>query len=877
MPVKTLTRSFAGGEISDELYSRVDLDKFQTAVALLLNCWVKPQGPAQNRPGFRYVQQAKYRDRTSRLLRFEYSTQQTFALEFGHLYVRFHSQGATLLEPAINLVYVSSAAVGVFNTGSAHNYSVGQWVQLRNIPSMPELEGRWGIVATLPSASSFTLTDLQGVPISTLGVGIYTGGTVARVYELATPYDELQLGSLNIVQSADVLTIVSPAYRPAELRRLSATSWSLEQIAFSSSLAPPQSNSAVPTATNHYYAVIAMLPGTAPKGDNGYTTPVDVSTNNDLTIPGYRNVVSWNAVAGATTYYVYKLVGGFWGLLGSARSDNLFIDDGSLPLQNEPFPREPQVAPALTAAVTAVAPFSSGVSVTPSGGGTIVYRYVVTSYDSSRKEESIASGEASATNDLSQAGNTNTVRWPGVPGVSEYNVYRYSNGLWAFVGSAGADCVFVDNNILPESAITPPIQTDPFQGEGNYPRAVSYHEQRRVFGGTIKLPQTLWMTRSGTEKNLGYSVPTRDDDGITVRVVAREANTIRHIVPMNDMMLLTSGGEWKVAASDSGALTPSNISVKPQGYTGASDVPPVVTNRTILFCQDRGGHIRELEFSWQSQGYQTSDVSILAPHLFDYKSIRQIAFSRSPVPTLWTVRSDGRLLGMTYVPEHEVRAWSQYQTDGVFESACCVAEGDEDTVYTLVRRTIGGVEYRFIERLSTRRFDTAADQFFVDSGLTYRGAPTTIVRGLYHLEGKTVAILADGGVSPQQVVVDGTVTIEAPASVIHVGLPYVARIKTLPLSMQMQAFGQGTTKNLNKVHLRVLRSNGFAAGPSFEKLRPYRARFNEPYGSAPDLVSDEVEITVDPSWNRNGQICIEQAQPLSLTVLGMTLEVTIGG
>ena len=339
-------------------------------------------------------------------------------------------------------------------------------------------------------------------------------------------------------------------------------------------------------------------------------------------------------------------------------------------------------------------------------------------------------------NSLGTAGNVNTVRWPAVPGVRLYNIYRSVNGIFGYIGRADAGCSFVDNNIAPDTGITPPVQLNPFQGEGNYPRAVSYYEQRRIFGGTNNAPQTLWMTRSGTERNLGYSFPSRSDDGISVRVVAREANTIRHIVPMGEMMLLTSGGEWKVAAADGGALTPASISVKPQGYTGASDVQPVVTNRTILFAQDRGGHVRELEFSWQQQGYQTSDVSILAPHLFDYRQVVQLAFTRSPLQALWAVRDDGMLLGMTYVPEHEIRAWHRHTTDGSFTSVCVVSEGDEDAIYVVVARIVNARVVRYIERRHTRRFDRPADQFFVDSGITYRGAPASTFTGLHHLEGK---------------------------------------------------------------------------------------------------------------------------------------------
>lgn len=872
MSIKTLNRSFAGGEISPQLFSRVDLDKYQTGLALCENAWVMPQGPIQNRPGFAYVNRTKDSSKLSRLIPFSYSTQQTFSLEFGDGYIRFHTQGGTLLETAKAITGITIANPAVFDFGAPHGFTPGQWVFSANVGGMPDLTGRWYYVSTTPTANTLTLVDLDGNVISSMGMGPYTGGgTLARLYEIATPYSHTQLGTIHYVQSADVMTLVSPLYAPRELRRLGANNWTLETVQFSSSLSPPQSNVAIPNAVAHEYSVVALL------ADNRFgTMSLPASCMNDLTIPGRYNVVAWGSVPGAQLYLVYKYVGGQPQWFGVSPSSSQFIDDGD----RSPDPTVPVyagVGPTAIISATAVAPFSTGVSVIPTGAGVIEYAYAVTSRDEVGNEESIASSTASAVNDLSVAGNYNTVRWPAVPGVRSYNVYRLTNGILAFVGRAGPDCVFMDANILPDTSTTPPLQINPFLGDYNFPQAVSYHEQRRIFAGTLNNPQTVWMTRSGTERNLGYSQPARDDDSITLRVVAREANTIRHLVPMNELMLLTSGGEWKLQSSDGGALTPSNVSVKQQGYSGASNVQPVVTNRTILFPQDRGGHIRELEFSWQQQGYLTTDVSILAPHLFDYHNVVQMAFSRSPLQLLWSVRSDGALLGMTYVTEHEVRAWHRHLTDGSFESCCTVAEGDEDVLYVIVARVIGGQTRRYVERLHTRRFDTAADQFFVDCGATYSGAPATVIGNLHHLEGRQVAILADGGVEPPDTVVNGKITLSAPASKVHVGLPYTTRIQTLPLSIQTQAFGQGTQKNVNKVHLRVLASNGYEAGPSFDRMRAFRTRNTEPFGSPPDLFTGETEVLTDPSWNRDGAVCVRQSNPISLMVLGLTLEVAIGG
>ena len=230
MSTKPFTRSFAGGEVSPLLYGRLDLSKYQTGLAKCLNFLVTAQGPVENRPGFAYVLKTKYSDKRAVLIPFSYNSEQTFALEFGDQYVRFHTNGGTLLEAAKNITGVTQANPGVF-TIAGHGFTVGKWVYLASIGGMTALNGRWGIVATVPTADTFTLTDLFGNAIDTSALAAYTaGGTASRLYELATPYLEADLLDLHYVQSADVLTITHQGYAQRELRRLAATNWTLTTI-----------------------------------------------------------------------------------------------------------------------------------------------------------------------------------------------------------------------------------------------------------------------------------------------------------------------------------------------------------------------------------------------------------------------------------------------------------------------------------------------------------------------------------------------------------------------------------------------------------------------------------------------------------------------
>lgn len=747
--VRNLTRSFAAGEITPELFGRVDLDQFQTGLATCRNFFTVPHGPAMNRPGFAYVLETLNSAKKSRVIPFTYSTTQTMVLEFGEGYVRFHTDGATLLEASIPATVNGAVVAG------ANSYANGDWVFVTTSAGTVQ-----GIVAAV-TATSFELVRPDGTLIDMTRLN--GTGSAARVYQIATPYTESDLFDLHYVQSADVMTITHPSYPPKELRRLGAASWTLTDISFVSSMTPPTG-----------------VGGTATHGTTG--TPV-------------------------------------------------YVD----------------------------------------------YVYVVTSVASGTNEESEASASVTLSNDLTLAGYTNTITWSAATGAARYNVYRKYQGLFCYCGQT-EDLSFVDNNITPDTGTTPPELTNPFSGAGNYPAAVGYMQQRRVFASTVTLPQTVWMTRTGTESNLSASTPSRDTDALNYRIAAREANTIRHVVQLAELVLLTASAEWGVTANGSAsqAITPSTLSVQPQGYTGASNVVPATVSNSCLYAMAMGGHVGEMTYNYYAGGYVTQDVSIMAPHLFDFKTISDMTFAKAPYPILWCVSSDGTLLGMTYSPANKVTAWHHHDTDGTFESVCTVTEGNESAVYAIVNRTINARQVRYVERMHSRQVDVLTDSFFVDCGVLYSGDPATTVNGLDHIEGKTVNILADGAVQPQQVVTDGQVTISQAASIIAVGLPIVGDLQTLPFSFSTEGFGQGRTKNVNKVWLRVHNSSGILIGPSFSRLVPYKQRTTEPYGTPPAMVTGSIEITIPPSWSQDGEVCLRQTDPLPVIVASMTIEASIG-
>lgn len=523
--------------------------------------------------------------------------------------------------------------------------------------------------------------------------------------------------------------------------------------------------------------------------------------------------------------------------------------------------------------------FSGALTLTKSGGSEekYDYRYVVTFVKDDLITESFPSASKSIKANLYEVGQVIKISWPAQADAAHYNVYKEQGGLYGFIGQTSSTSM-EDDDIDADMSKTPPKYEATFDGSDKYPGAVSYFEQRRCFAGTNNEPQTIWMTKSGTESDLTFALPLRADDRIKFRVAAREANTIRHIVPLNDLLLFTSSAEWRVTSLDSDAVTPTSISVRPQSYVGANNVQPVIINNTVIYVAARGGHAREIGYSDQAGGYITGDLSLRAPHLFDNEDVVDVDYAKAPLPIVWMVSTSGLLLGFTYVPEQRVGAWHWHDTDGKFESIAVVAEGREDALYAVVQREIDGVSKRYVERMHSRQFEDQADAFFVDCGATYDGAPTKTISGLSYLEGKTVNILTDGAVHPQREVINGTIELDNEASKVQVGLPIFADLQTLPVSLALEdgSFGQGRFKNINRTWLRVYRSSGIFVGPDADSLVEAKQRTTEPYGTPPVLKSEEIEIVLRPKWDDGGQIYVRQYDPLPLTIVSMTLEVSLG-
>jgi hypothetical protein len=564
-----------------------------------------------------------------------------------------------------------------------------------------------------------------------------------------------ELFDIEYDQSGDVVTLTHPSHPPQDLKRFDTVNWTIGPVDFSPQLQPPANIGGSVDRGQVYSFALGYQ-----KGADSLATVLTMRPTSGTTAPpdsfhpfavGDTVYISNDGINSSSITSFFGTSGGVIDRYYTVAEIGVNVTQG-VTNNNQITLRDNETGDVVTH--TFSSPASENYFVT--GNDVLVYysvadadneqKYKVTAVDA-RGQESLGSAEKVLENVLSVPGASNTITFDAVPNARSYNVYKEINGTFGFIGQVEnradtATYSFEDDNIGPDLSQTLLISDSDVQGSFQ-PRAAARFEQRRCFGGSDALPRTLFMSRTGTESSFSYRFPVQPDDRISVDLASREAHVIRHIVPVQDLLMMTQQGEFRVTAINSDAITPSTIAIRQQSYVGSNNVHPQVVNNSVVFCSARGGHAREMNFRVESQGYLTGDLSLRAAHLFDGFTLNDLAYSKAPTPVLWFVSSSGKLLCLTYIPEERVLAWHQHETGGTVESVCSISEGDYDNLYVIVKR---GSD-RSVERLVQVREEALEDAVYLDASVSKNGTNTSTDRfnilssGLYQ-KGDTVTVTA---------------------------------------------------------------------------------------------------------------------------------------
>ena len=223
--------NFTGGELSPRLDGRTDLTKYSSGCKTLENFIIYPHGAAARRSGTTFVAEVADSDNKTRLIPFEFSTTQTYMLEFSNLKIRVYKDNGSVLEGDKTISAITKANPAVV-TATGHGYENGDEVSISGVGGMTEVNGKRFLVAG-KTTNTFQLTNKDGVNINSSSFTTYTSGGVSnKVFEITTPYTTAQLFDLKFAQSADVMYITHPSHEVEKLSRTGHTAWTLTDVDF---------------------------------------------------------------------------------------------------------------------------------------------------------------------------------------------------------------------------------------------------------------------------------------------------------------------------------------------------------------------------------------------------------------------------------------------------------------------------------------------------------------------------------------------------------------------------------------------------------------------------------------------------------------------
>ena len=416
-------------------------------------------------------------------------------------------------------------------------------------------------------------------------------------------------------------------------------------------------------------------------------------------------------------------------------------------------------------------------------------------------------------------------------------------------------------------------------GTDDYPSVVTFFEQRLVYGATNNNPQTLWFSKNGDYSN--FTAGTGADDALIYTIASNQVNAIRYLSATRVLTIGTTGGEYVLTATSDGPITPTTTLIRKYSNYGSAAIEPVQVADVTLFVQRGGRKVREFRYVGDINvaAYQAPDITIVAEHI-TAGGLSAFAYQQEPDGVIWAVRADGSLIGVTYRREEEVVAWHKHVIGGEFDGGQAIVESiatlpsdtGEDELYMIVKRTINGVTKRYVELM--RPFDfggVTTGAFFVDSGLRYDGSAIGSLKGLYHLEGETVTVLANGASHPDRVVADGGVSLAYSSTTAAIGYGYTSSMQTMRIeSGSADGTSQGKPKRIHAITLRLHETVGIEVGNSpSENDRIFFRDSSMAMDQAVPLFTGDKDIEFPGGYDEDDRLYIRQTQPLPMSVLAL--------
>lgn len=822
----SLQPAFNAGELSPRLVSRTDFTKYQAGLAEAQNLIVLPEGGVTRRPGSRYVAEVKSSADKARLRRFEFSTEQAYTLEMGAGYFRFYRHQGQIVAANTDAVITN----GTFDsnitgwtdqsngTGSIAHDATNGWMDLVGAGVGNEAIAEQSVTTTTTGVEHLLRFRVVGSAIgesATVRVGSSSGGSQYLADTKARP------------------------------------GW--HSVAFTPSASP-------------FYLQFQ-------NNDTGTVSIDDVSLIDDAAIE------IGNPYAEADLFEVD----------GPQSADALFL------FHNDYHPyvltRRSNSEWSFTQLVVSDGPWldmnDTTTTLTPSAasGSATVTASAVTGINGDRGFLSTDVGRLVRIDNPSSGINWGWGRITAVASTTSITLQ-----IERALGGTTADTRW---------------RLGAWSDTTGWPGTAAFFEQRLFAARTTNQPQTFWasetagfgadyvlMSPDSANASGVWDGTVEDDDGLDYTLSAENVNTIEWMSAGDDNLAIgTAGAEW-IPDADGAVLTPSDITVRARTTHGSARVAPLRVGNVALFVQRAKRKIREFGYVFESDGYQAFDMNRLTQHI-TAGGVVEMAYQQEPDSVVWAVRGDGVLLSMTYRREEDVVGWCRHIFGGSFGEGNAVCESvatipgadgagqvqssaDRDEVWVVVKRTIAGATKRYVEVLE-RTYETGdaqEDSYYSDSLITYDGSSTSTVSGLDHLEGETVKVYADGAIQSDKTVSSGSITLDAAASVVQVGLGYTHRGKLLKLAYGAPAgTAVGKTKRIHGVTVVVLNTQRIEIGPDSSNLVSFDFReVADAMDTASPLYTGEWFVENPGNWGSDPRLQFESDDPAPMTLLALAPE-----
>ena len=753
--------AFTTGEVSPDVSSRFDLEQYKSALLEAENVVIRPYGAVAKRQGSQYVGQVKYSDKPTRLFEFTTNTNNSFMLEFGHLYIRV-------------------------------------W---RN--------------------------------------GEYTN------LEINTPFEDEIINDLNIIQSGDVMFICSGKYPIQTLSRYSDTDWRMSAYKL----------------TEQPYDEINT--------DNRHTLTV-----NGDTITSTKDLFTQDMVGSVIqiAYYIEAVhtsktgeaVEKKYGAGRFSKYEKTVYNN--IDYNIERFSTDVELSWKFTTHGT----WEGTVKIQISNNDGQTWKDYRT-YTSKSDYNVTDSGKIEAGARLKyisdiQKGSVNCDL--SILPFMQYGVVEITsieNGKTAKVNIL---------NGIKEGEPSHKWKLGSWNRGSGYPKLCTFYQDRFVVAATNKKPNYIWMSRTGDYPNFGVEKvegTITDDSAITLPVINRKMCEIRHLIPANDLIILTSGNEWIVSGDKT--ITPTNCNLKTQTQRGALSCEPQFIGNRCVFVQERGGTVRDMGYSYESDNYTGQDLTLFVKtRVRGYLTITS-AYAQDPDSIIYYIRNDGEINCLTYIPEQKVYGWSHFVTNGKYLYCESVSEGEQDSLYTLVERTLQGKKVKCIERMVPLYSDGV--NVFLDCYVEFKSSNAIDSINIPHLSGQTVQVVIDDKQQPDMVVPDdGLLQLNVSGSNIKIGLPFISKIRIPSVEMQMQdGTLQGRVATVSRVVLRMYKSFGGKIGRTFDRMDDITLSPNELFTGDKPVILPKMGI----NYSTDTSICIKHSDPFPFNLLSITRIVEIGG